>query len=134
MDTRCLPYTGVYEVAPSSETPYIRLDPTTGIFVFSGKSMPSNPFTVYDPVLSWLRHYAEEPAEETVLKFQMHYYNTSTSKVILQIIGVLETIQRQGQRVEIQWIYNADDEDMEEAGYEFAENTILPFTLIPNEE
>lgn len=118
----------------TKETPFMRFDPKTGFLEFAGASLPENPLGVYNPVLDWLRSYIEHPADSTVLQFRFTYYNTSTSKVILGILELLEELHRGGNQVEVQWLFPEEDEDMEEAGHEYAATTLLPFTIKEIEE
>jgi hypothetical protein len=41
------------------KTPQIELDPFTGDFIFSGKSIPENAAKVYEPVLKWVSEYIQ---------------------------------------------------------------------------
>lgn len=121
-----------FELAESRTTPYVHLDAASGHFEFVGSSLPENPFELYSPVLEWLESYVERPAPKTVLSLRFRYYNTSTSKVLLMIFEHLERVFRRGLEVEVRWYFHSDDEDMEEAGYEFSAGTALPFTFIPD--
>lgn len=93
--------------------------------------MPENPQAFYAPVLDWLQGYIAHPASRTSLIFSMKYYNTSTSKILLQVLSLMETLFRSGAEVEVCWKYDLEDEDMEECGYEYAESTVMPFRMQP---
>ena len=45
------------------------------------------------------------------------------------MLQIFESILHAGGEVSVVWNFRADDVDMEDAGVEFAENTILPFQL-----
>lgn len=118
----------------TKETPFMRLDPESGLLEFEGASLPENPIGVYSPVLDWLRSYITHPAGKTTLRFNFTYYNTSTSKVILGILELLEELHRGGEKVQVEWTFPEEDEDMEEAGHEYAATTMLPFIIKENVE
>jgi hypothetical protein len=60
----------------------------------------------------------------------LSYFNTASSKIILDILLKLEEIRNNGANVEIKWHYSSDDEDMMEAGEEYAEIVDIPIELI----
>ena len=120
-------------IESSAETPEIILDKKTNTFVFKGKSLPENPIFFYKPVLSWLDDYITDPNPETKVSFMMAYFNTSSSKIILDIMKRLEQIKNSGHDVVINWMFREDDEDMLEAGEIYSERISVPFNLIPDE-
>jgi hypothetical protein len=63
------------------KTPQIDLNPLTGDFIFSGKSIPENAARVYEPILSWVNEYARHAKPTTNLRFNLEYFNTSSSFV-----------------------------------------------------
>jgi uncharacterized protein YkuJ len=60
----------------------------------------------------------------------MTYFNTASSKIILDILMRLETLHEDGKNITIEWHYEEDDEDMQEAGEEYADIVEVPFTFI----
>lgn len=122
----------VFEREATKETPYMHFDAKAGEMLFEGASLPENPLGVYTPVLEWFIGYVQNPAPTTRVTFNFSYYNTSTSKVILGVLEQLEALQRAGHTVEIVWHYPYEDEDMEEAGREYAASTLLPFVMKEN--
>ena len=124
---------GPLVIESSTQTPEIILDKKTSTFLFKGKSLPENPIAFYEPVLKWLDDYVADPNPETNVDFMMAYFNTSSSKIILDILKRLELIQHSGHEVIINWRFREDDEDMLEAGEIYSERIGIPFNLIPDE-
>lgn len=114
----------------TDETPKVILDKNRGTFEISGKSLPEDVTTFYDPILNWLEDYAQAPNAETVFKFRMLYFNTASSKLIMDILLKLEEMKDDGARVTVEWYYQQDDEDMQEAGQEFSEIAEVPFEFL----
>ena len=102
---------------------------TAGALSFTGVSLCVHPTEVYAAALAWVREYVKQPASRTHVLFSIQYFNTSTSKVILEILQLLEGVQRRGGEVEVHWRYSALDLDMEDAGRGYAENTSLRFYM-----
>jgi len=59
--------------------------------------------------------------------FKLEYFNTASSKMILDIFLKFEEIHKDGHDVMISWYYQEDDEDMEEACDEYADIVEIPF-------
>lgn len=100
-----------------------------GRLSFAGVSLCNNPLEVYKRSLLWLREYAKHPTVPTHVIFLLRYYNTSTSKFLLEVFQILEAIFHRGHQVFVAWQFYSQDMDMEDAGIEFSENTMLPFRI-----
>lgn len=114
----------------SQDTPSIILDKDAKKFQITGKSFPADVSAFYRPVINWLDEYSEAPLEKTIFVLKMDYFNTASSKVILDILYKLEDLASEGNSVEIKWYYPDDDEDMKETGEEYDEIVDVPFELI----
>lgn len=120
-------------IESSSETPEIILDKKTNTFIFKGKSLPENPINFYDPILDWLDSYISDPNSNTEVDFKLVYFNTSSSKIILDVMKKFEVLKKSGYAVTINWHYREDDEEMLEAGEIYSERISIPFNLISDE-
>ncbi len=107
----------------TEDTPKILLDKENGIFEISGRSLPEDSAEFYQPILDWIATYGEDPNAATLFTFKLEYFNTASSKLILDVLSALEDIDG----VTIDWYFHEDDEDMEEAGEEFSELVEIPF-------
>lgn len=116
-------------IEATDDTPKVVLDPSNDDFEFSGKSLPEDVTTFYSPVMDWLDAYADSPNTKTVVKFNLVYFNTASSKLILDILFKLEEIFDDGNDVAIEWHYQEEDEDMEEAGEEYGDLVEMPLEL-----
>ena len=120
----------VINISGAQDTPSVTLDRENAKFEISGKSFPADAGQFYKPIIDWLDEYGEKPLEKTVFVMKMDYFNTASSKVILDILYKLEDIASEGHELEIKWYYPDDDEDMMETGEEYDEIVDLPFELI----
>lgn len=111
----------------TDETPEVKLDKEKNIFEFNGKSLPEDVVTFYNPIMDWLDAYSDQLNEVSEFKFRLDYFNTASSKMILDILLKLEEFQDSGKEVKVKWYFAEDDEDMEEAGLEYAEIVDVPF-------
>lgn len=112
------------------DSPEVTLDKENKIFSFSGKSLPEDVGNFYAPILEWFGEYSEDPLEMTTIDIKLLYFNTATSKLILDIFMLLEEMKESGNKVSINWHYPEYDEEMKEAGIEYSEMVELDFNLI----
>jgi hypothetical protein len=119
-----------FELKSTNKTPEINLNPENGFFVISGRSIPENSIEFYKPVNEWLENYASNPANSTVLEIRLEYFNTSSSKCLVELFRKIEAIHRNGKSVEIHWFYDEEDEDMLESGEDFKEIIKVPISMI----
>lgn len=118
-----------FKTQATDETPSVVLDPEQNVFEFCGKSLPENVTAFYGPVLTWLDEYGKSARQKTVVDFKLVYFNTASSKLILDILFKLENIHQAGTEILIRWHYDAEDEDMKEAGEEYGDLVEVPFEL-----
>lgn len=114
----------VYEA--SSGTPKVIFDHESGLIEIRGKSIPENAIKFFHPLIEWLKDYAHNPKDTTKVVLQIDYFNTSSSKCILQILKILERISAKHE-VLVDWIYR--DEDMYEIGEDYQLLIRLPFNM-----
>lgn len=112
------------------KTPTIRFDVSEGIFEIKGRSIPENSVEFYKPLIDWLDDYKETPLDKTVVNIRLEYFNTSSSKCILDVFKKLEAIHKAKNDVVVNWFYEEDDEDMLEAGEDYESIIRVPFKMI----
>lgn len=122
------------EIKAGVDTPYVLLDPVSLSCEISGKSYPPDVLKFYEPVIEWLDDFRYMNKEKLVVSFKLDYYNTATSKVLLELLYVLEEFINDGIQVNINWYYPDDDEEMLEIGEEYEQLVSVPFTHISYEK
>lgn len=120
----------------SPKTPTVEMNAENGVIEIKGRSIPENSIDFYRPVVEWLDSYAESPANVTEVNIQLEYFNTSSSKCILDVFKKLENVYKKNNEkgVTINWYYEEDDEDMLEAGEDYQSILKIPFKMIELEE
>lgn len=118
----------------SPKTPTVHFDGTTGQLELRGRSIPENSIEFYKPLIDWIDQYARDPKPTTQLRVQLEYFNTSSSKCILDLFKKLEGVRKSGNEVLVLWHYEVDDEDMLEAGEDYQAIINIPFKMIQIEE
>lgn len=116
------------------KTPTINFDMGKGFLEIKGRSIPENSIEFYKPLVDFLEKYAAKPQLSTKVNIQLEYFNTSSSKCILDVFKKLEAIHKSGNEIVINWYYEADDEDMLEAGEDYQAIINVPFKMMEVEE
>lgn len=114
----------------TTKTPTVKFDAGSGIIEIKGRSIPENSIEFYKPLVDWLEEYAKGPLDKTTVNVQLEYFNTSSSKCILDVFKKLEAIHKAKNEVVINWYYEEDDEDMLEVGKEMSRMSRLTFDYI----
>ena len=119
----------------SPKTPTVNFDHEAGVLELRGRSIPENSIEFYKPLYDWIDTYGGSPRSETKVNIVLEYFNTSSSKCILDFFKKLEALNKGGNTtVSVNWHYEEDDEDMEEAGEDYQAIIDLPFNMIEIEE
>lgn len=114
----------------SDETPEVIMNTTEGMIKYSGRSMPEDAKSFYLPLKEWLLKYAENPTPGTRVIFEYEYFNTSSSKMIMEIIEAANKIGAKDKNFKAEWRYLEDDDDILEAGEEYEEITGITFEFV----
>ncbi len=110
--------------------PHVFFDATTGKCLMEGESYLENTWQFYNQLMQWLQAYASSQGPIS-FDFKLTYFNTSSSKGILELLQFLKQYEDQGGEVEINWYYSNADEDMLEEAEDFIEDTQIKINLIP---
>lgn len=100
------------------DTPEISFKDMTGELSIKGYSYPENVNSFYDKVIDWLQSYVKSPQEQTVFNANIIYFNTASSKILLDIFKILESLPTSS--LTFNWTFEEDDFEMELAGEEFS--------------
>ncbi len=120
----------IYSNPGSFETPSIVFDLNAGSLEIKGRSIPENPVEFYNPLFEALGKYEKLGKPSTSVNIKLEYYNSSSSKCILDLLKKLESINDTGNKVTINWYYEEEDENMLLAGEDYKVIIKLPFKML----
>ena len=98
-------------IPPESHSPRVEFYPT-GKLLLEGRSMPENVFALFNPLLDFAEHIEVEKVDFDI---NLEYFNTSTSKKVLQLLQALDE-NKKIRELNVVWHYESDDEDSHEMG------------------
>jgi len=120
------------KIEKTKTSPMVDFNAESGHLELSGRSIPEDSFSFYNPLLEWLREYAEQAKEKTHFKIYLEYFNTSASKYILEILKVVKKIA--DTTLTIEWCYDEGDDEMMETGEDYEDIIGLEFVYSEIEE
>ncbi len=119
------------QIEPTKSSPKITLNPNTNIHEISGESYPENSSEFYEPIIKWIEEYLQNLNQEAIFNIEMFYFNSSTSKILMDIFDMFEEATTEGKKITVNWLYNKDNDAALEYGEEFAEDfENLTFNLV----
>lgn len=114
----------------TEDTPNVILDSDRGLVYFIGKCFPEDADDFFLPLLRWVRDYSDKKELKEVM-FKLDYFNTASSKKILELFLLLQQLMQKGQRFNVVWYYREDDDDIRDSGRKFSSLTKIPIEIIP---
>ncbi len=120
----------------TDDSPSVNFNTLAHQFVISGESRPENAGKFYTPILDWICNYEsvlnsrknDNPALTFV--FKLDYFNSTSAKYLMDIILLLKKQIEKGHKINVEWHYDKRDDDMLDAGKEFADTVDLEFNFI----
>lgn len=119
-----------YILEATKYTPYIELDTKLSSLKIIGESYPENALQLFQPLLMKIDAYFADPETKLDIDLQIDYLNTSSSKMLIDLISKLSDYFDQGHEITAVWNYPAEDEDYREQCMMFLEDAHFPYKLI----
>ncbi|MDT8411797.1 MAG: DUF1987 domain-containing protein [Vicingaceae bacterium] len=98
-------------------TPLVCVDKKNTKLVFKGVCVPENTYEFFNPIFKWIDEYSLKPIKEFKFQFELDYFNTSSSRMILELMKRIQKIPNQY----IEWLLFEDDEDINEVVNDYNE-------------
>ena len=116
-------------IVKSEKTPLIEFS-DKGELRIEGRSYPENPLEFYQKPIKWIKEFLNKSPEKINLHVSLEYFNTGSSKLLLDIFKYLEQIKMSGSKVDLYWYYDNENENMLESGNDYASILKVPFHMV----
>ena len=110
----------------TDETPYLEFK-ADGHLLVKGISIPENISKFYAEPIHWLNDLKTKKPHEITLNFQIEYINTSSTRVFIDIIRLVDSFKDENTQVEVVWSHEVGDEDNIELGEELQFSSKVKF-------
>ena len=117
-------------IIETEKTPSVRFNSKTGVLDISGKSLTENAFEFYKPLREKIKEYINAPSEQTTVNITFEYFNTASSKSMMDLILAFEPLQKEN-KLTINWFCESDNDDMFEVAEDFKDKTKMSINIIP---
>lgn len=118
------------EIPATAKTPAVSIRPNEGLFEIRGCSIPENADRFFSPIQDLAERYAQAPQARTTLRVELTYFNSSTSKYLLDLLRCFSDLHGAGRsQVSLEWTFTRGDLDMKEAGEDYRSLVEFPVKL-----
>ena len=112
--------------------PDINFDAETGICNITGESFMEDSKKYYNQMKEWFIEFHENNSlKPIVLDIKLDYFNTSSSKMLYELLQVLQEINEEGHDVTVNWYYDENDSDLEEDIIDLVYDVNIEINQIP---
>ena len=115
-------------ITPTLRTAGVSFDTQSNVLDISGISIPENADAFFQPMYDWLEQIVKVHKGSLTVRINLTYFNTSSVRHLLIIIKSLIAVYRDTMKV--QWVYEADDEEIRERGEQLSEVVKFPFEFL----
>lgn len=129
-------------IEPTIKTPEILFSPEENIFLIRGFSAPEDVRALYYPVIEWMTGFISEVvtagnrhgffSEDKPFRFRvdLEYFNSSSAKFLYDIFMEMKRLIPVRIPYVVEWVYEADDIDLKEAGADIASLAEMEFSYV----
>lgn len=112
-----------YHSPATSMTPEVTLTGKDARLTIAGECYPENPLLFFAPLFQALNDFldAHAPAHFTA-SIHLKYINSASTKAFRQIFKLMDGAAAKGVRVEVEWIFDPEDDALQELGLDLAED------------
>ncbi|MBN2275232.1 MAG: DUF1987 domain-containing protein [Bacteroidales bacterium] len=120
----------INEVKGSPYYPAVSFNAETGVCEMRGESYMEETYKFYEPLIGWINTYIlqKKPLE---MHFKLTYFNTNSSRLILDILDIFNKYHESGGSVNVYWYYDKKDPDMVEEIEDFMAESGMEIKMIP---
>jgi len=116
-------------IKETEKTPSVSLS-QKGILKIEGRSIPEDAASFFKPIIEWTNNFS---AEDVRVDIKLEYFNTSSSKFILEMLRAIDKNQTKKNML-VNWFYEEGDLDVLESGQYFESILGIEFKYIEYEE
>jgi hypothetical protein len=120
------------DIQAGKSTPGILYGPGENILQIIGSSLPENVYNMYEPVMEWVEEFVASPVLNPPLRiiFKIQYYNSGSIRYFAEILTKIAALHDRGLPYSVEWHYEADDDNIREAGEDLSDISETRFTMI----
>lgn len=123
-----------YIVEATKYTPYIELDIEKSFLKLEGDTYPENSYDTFKPLLDRIDEYFLDPARSLTVEINIEFLNTSSSKMMREIVSKLDDYHEKEHSITLKWFYPDGDIDLQESWEMLLEDVQFPYEIVAIED
>jgi hypothetical protein len=110
-------------IAPTPSSPEVDFKFDQHLLSLRGESYPENAAAFYGALIRQLRTYLEGCVKQSiVVNIALAYFNSSSTKMLFNIVDALNSAVSAGNEVTIHWFFDEEDDTILEFGQELGDD------------
>lgn len=94
----------------------------------TGRSIPENPELIFKRLKEWITAHFEKN-QALLVNILLEYINSGSSKYLYEILKQLTEYANSGKQLTLKWLYEEDDEAMQELGEHYRDTAGIPLII-----
>jgi hypothetical protein len=111
-----------FEKPQTDSTPYVLIDEKNNLLKLAGESYHENVIEVYKEIYEWLNQYLSSDFQTLTFECAMTYYNSSTAKLLFNILMQMDESAADGRKITVNWIVEEENDILMECGEDYKED------------
>jgi len=104
-------------------TPEVTLSGNEARLTIAGECYPENPLTFFAPLFQALKDFFEAGGlSRFTVNIHLKYVNSASTKAFRQIFKLLDSAASHGVAVQVEWVFESDDDALQELGADLADD------------
>jgi hypothetical protein len=110
--------------------PAVDFDSETGICEITGESYMEEAYKFYLPIINWIKEFILNEKRPLTINFKLIYFNTSSSRLIVDILETLRKLREDGNKIQVNWFYDPEDPDVKDEVEDFEIESGMDIELV----
>jgi hypothetical protein len=110
--------------------PAVNFDSETGICEITGESYMEEAYKFYLPIINWIKEFILNEKRPLTINFKLIYFNTSSSRLIVDILETLRKLREDGNKIQVNWFYDPEDPDVKDEVEDFEIESGMDIELV----
>ncbi len=130
-NSKTLSSMSIFTIEKKEDTPEVLVDFENGTIKFTGKLLPEDSIAFFAPIDEQIKKYTESAKQNTTVDLKLEYMNSSSQKRMIDLLSLLQSLTQNGIKVNINWHYPEDDDDLLDEGKDLMRMLDKPINIIP---
>ena len=115
-------------ITATDDSPAVFLKENGTVLCVQGRSTSAVAASSFRQISLWMDEFLNKSQQpDLCFEFRLEYYNTLTSRLLLDVFLKMEKMKEKGRSVSVDWFFEKYDVDLKEAGEAYSSMVKIPF-------